>query len=157
MNKNTDMELFIHLLPRPASLVVAAGSPSGQDADLLAERELNVTRLDIATESTEILAFDDASVSGVWCDETLSRLDCMRISESLREFSRVLVAHGCLFISLEQTTSAGDEQAARDLIWAAGFNPLKIYVTDQHVCAFARNRADCCATGDKKFYDRNAF
>jgi hypothetical protein len=175
------MDLFIRLLPKFTSHVLDAGSPSGGDAGLLTRREQNVTRIDAATVSTGNLTFEDASVTGIWCDEALSPFGRNQISASLREFSRVLVPHGGLFISLRQAESADGcgsygaqasvpeaQQLIRDLIRAAGFNPVKIYVTDQHaesrssgsasyVCALAKNRGECCSEGDKRFYDRNAF
>jgi len=65
--------------------------------------ELTFQKMDVRK-----LDLEDESVSGIWCHATLLHLKDEDMRQALKEFQRVLIPAGIIFISLKEGT--GDEE-----------------------------------------------
>ncbi|MER8183015.1 class I SAM-dependent methyltransferase [Kitasatospora sp. NPDC094015] len=124
MHPGQELDRFVALLASPpGGPVLDAGCAFGRDTALLAARGLDVLGGDLspsfvarARELHPRLAFEqldvcalrlpDASHAGIWCQATLLHLKDEHIALALREFARVLVPGGALFVSFKEGEGA---------------------------------------------------
>ena len=111
------LTLFGSLLP-PGAVVLDAGCGPGFDGALLRERGLNVIGLDRSHAMLEIardrypgtyvqgdltnLPIGDGTLSAIWASATLLHLPRKHFVPALKEFDRVLMADGLLYLSLKE-------------------------------------------------------
>ena len=120
-----DIDEFVNRLPENDLPVLDAGCAFGRDSWQFAQRGLRVIGIDMSDallkRAKELypgitfkkmdvrnLELSDESVKGIWCHATLLHLKDDDIRKALREFWRVLVPGGAVFVSFKEGT--GDEE-----------------------------------------------
>jgi ubiquinone/menaquinone biosynthesis C-methylase UbiE len=115
------LDEFVSLLPKNAS-VLDAGCGAGRDTQLLVDKNVHATGLDISTGllneaqkrhpllefiygSFLNLPFSDNSFDGIWAHASLVHLETIEdVTKALSEFSRVLKPEGIIHILVKAQT-----------------------------------------------------
>jgi len=109
----------------PGKRILDAGCGSGRDAQYFVEDGFNVTAIDFSEEMIKLakkktkkakfkvmdfrkMNFKDESFDGVWSMASLVHTDRIQIPKVLKEFSRVLVSGGILYVSVKE--GEGDKE-----------------------------------------------
>jgi SAM-dependent methyltransferase len=115
----------------PAGPVLDAGCGSGRDCQFFLKDGVNAVGIDLSAGMLEVAARNtDAPIieadiraipardnvfAGVWCCAVLLHLDPPDAATALREFGRVLIKHGRLFISVRHGVGESVRDDGRDL------------------------------------------
>ena len=119
------LEKFIEQVPTRDFPILDVGCAFGRDTILFAGRGYQVIGIDISDvllkRARELhpelvfknmdvrnLDFDNNSIAGIWCNATLLHLTDEDITKSLKEFRRVLIPDGIIFISFKE--GVGEEE-----------------------------------------------
>lgn len=139
-----DRECLMSGLPTSDGLVLDAGCGPGRDCRLfsrdgarvlgldlsssLLDRAGRVTSAPLAQGDVRRLPFGDQVFAGIWCCAVLLHLDPADFVRALREFHRVLMSGGVLFVTVR--AGSGEELRGEELETARWFH---LYSEDEVV------------------------
>lgn len=124
MTLDEELQEFMSRVPNNTA-VLDAGCAFGRDTALFAEHDYKVQGIDMSDGllarakqlhpklsfkkmDVRKLDFPDESFAGIWCNATLLHLNDKDMVQALKEFSRVILAGGVVFISLKE--GVGEEE-----------------------------------------------